>query len=155
MTLGDAMNRRFGIVALAIFVLFFGVTSSTAVAQDVEWTHQINVSVSGTTVQKTSGCDGCDDAGSQSQDQIDSPGGYVDFTVGEANTFWIGGLSNGNSGPSYSGIDYAFRFNGAGGADVLQNGSYKGGDTAYEPGDVFRISIAYGRVKFWRNDTVL
>ena len=33
---------------------------------------------------------------------IDSPGGYVEFTVGEVNTFWIGGLSNGNGGPSYS-----------------------------------------------------
>lgn len=147
--------NRLGIVALAAVIVGGGGITSGANAQDVEWTGLVNVAVSGTTLQKISGCDGCDDAGARSQDQIDSPGGYVEFTVGEANTFWIGGLSNGNSSPSYSGIDYAFRFNGAGGADVLQNGVYKGGDTAYAAGDIFRISVAYGRVQFWRNGTVL
>jgi hypothetical protein len=31
-------------------------------------------------------------------------------------------------------IDFAFRFDGAGSADVLQNGTYIGGDTAYGKG---------------------
>ena len=154
MRIGDATINRSATVALATLILLLGVGRSTAVAQDVEWTGQVNVTVSGTTLQKTSGCDGCDDAGARSLDHIDSPGGYVEFTVGDANAFWLGGLSNGNGSPSYSGIDYAVRFNGAGGADVLENGHYKGGDTSYAAGDIFRIAVAYGRVQFSRNGTV-
>jgi hypothetical protein len=155
MSIGDAMFGRCREVLFAALVLVLPGMTATASAQDVEWTNLVNVSVDGTILQKTGGCDGCDDAGAQSQQQINSPGGYVEFAIGEANTFWIGGLSNGNGGPSYTGIDYAFRFNGAGGADVLQNGQYRGGDTAYAAGDIFRISVAYGRVQFWRNGTLL
>jgi len=155
MVLGGTVPNRIGLVALGALILALPGLAATAAAQDVEWTNLANVSVSGTTLQKTSGCDGCDDGGAQSQQQIDSPGGYVEFTVGETNTFWIGGLSNGNNGPSYGGIDFAFRFNGFGGADVLQNGYYRGGDTSYAPGDVFGIAVAYGRSHASRNGPVV
>jgi len=79
----------------------------------------------------------------------------VQFTVGEANTFWLGGLSNGNEGTGFADIDFAFRFNGAGWADVLENGTYAGGDTPYETGDVFRVAIVGGRVQYFRNGTFL
>ena len=75
----------------------------------------------------------------------------MQFTVGEANTFWLGGLSNGNQGTGFADIDFAFRFNGAGWADVLENGTYAGGDTPYETGDVFRVAIVGGRVQYFRN----
>jgi hypothetical protein len=38
--------------------------------------------------------------------------GYVEFTVGEAGTFWMAGLSHGNQDTRYGDIDFAFRFNG-------------------------------------------
>ena len=53
-------------------------------------------------------------------------------------------------------IDYAFRFNGAGWADVLENGVYQsGGDTPYEPGDVFRVAIFGNKIQYIRNGVVL
>src|SRR5437870_13310482 len=145
MSIGDAVKNRCETVAGSFIVFLFWTAATSAYGQAVQWSGMQNVTLDGTTLQKTSGCDGCDDAGAQSQDQIGSPGGYVEFTVGESDTFWIVGLSNGNGGPSYSGIDYAIRFNGAGGADVLENGHYKGGDTAYAAGGIFRIAVAYGR----------
>src|SRR5882724_7117662 len=126
MSSGGAAKNRCGTVVVRFFVVAFWGVTTAAYGQAVEWTGMVNVNVDGTTLQKTTGCDGCDDAGARSQDEINSPGGYVEFTVGEANAFWMGGLSN-----------------------------YKGGDTAYAAGDIFRIAVAYGRVQISRNASVI
>ena len=123
---------------------------------DVTWTNLVNASVNGTVLQKTNGCDGCDDAGAASQQELTAGDGYVEFTIGEAETFWLAGLSHGNEGTSYAEIDFAFRFNGAGYADVLENGVYQpGGDTTYDAGDVFRIAVVGGRVQYSKNGLYL
>jgi hypothetical protein len=77
--------------------------------------------------------------------------GYVEFSPGEANTFWFAGLSHQNNSTRFSDIDYAFRFNGAGRADVMENGTYQGGDTTYRAGDVFRIAVMNGTVEYSKN----
>src|SRR6476646_2446205 len=64
---------------------------------------------------------------------------------------WMAGLSHGNDDTTYADIDFGFRFNGGGYADVLENGIYAGGDTTYAAGDVFRISIANGHVEYSKN----
>src|SRR5258705_5346354 len=64
----------------------------------------------------------------------------------------MAGLSHGKNDTTYADIDFGFRFNGGGWADVLENGIYAaGGDTPYAAGDVFRIAIANGRVQYSRN----
>jgi hypothetical protein len=120
----------------------------------ITWTNLVNVTVTGTAAQKTTGCDGCQDGGATSQEQLNSDG-YVEFTVGELNTMWMAGLSNGNDDTTYADIDFGFRFNGGGWADVLENGIYAGGDTPYAPGDVFRVAIANGRVQYSVNGRYL
>src|SRR5205085_1315872 len=107
-------------------------------------------------LEKTSGCDGCLDAGASSQDQISTGDGYVEFTVGETDTFWMAGLSHGDDDQTFADVDFGFRFNGGGWADVLENGVYQsGGDTPYAAGDVFRVSIVGGAIVYSRNGTVL
>ena len=123
--------------------------------QNVAWTNIVNATVSSNVLRKTSGWDGVDDAGATSQQELTAGDGYVQFTVGETNTFWLGGLSRGNQGTGYADIDFAFRFNGAGSADVLENGVYAGGDTPYAAGDVFRVSVVGGRVRYSRNGQFL
>jgi len=116
----------------------------------ITWTNLVNGAVSGTVLQKTSGCDGCQDAGATSLEQL-SAEGYVEFTVGELNTLWMAGLSHGDDDTTYSDIDFGFRFNGAGYADILEDGMYAGGDTTYAPGDIFRIAVVNGRVGYSKN----
>jgi hypothetical protein len=129
---------------------------AAAQEQSVVWTNIVNATVTGDVLRKTGGCDGCADAGAASQQVISAGNGYIQFTVGEGNTFWLAGLSSGNPGTSFAEIDYAFRFNGAGGADVWENGVYQsGGDTPYAVGDVFRISVVGGKVQYSRNGTFL
>lgn len=101
----------------------------------------MNAIATGSSLQKTGGCDGCDDAGGASEQQLTAGDGYVEFTVGEMGTFWIAGLSHGNDSTFVNDIDFAFRFNGSGYADVLEGGTYQmGGDTTYAAGDVNRRS---------------
>src|SRR5262249_57107521 len=81
--------------------------------------------------------------------------GYVEFTVGELGTLWMAGLSHGNDDTTYADIDFGFRFNGAGYADVLENGVYAGGDATYVPGDVFRVAVVNGHVQYSKNGQYL
>ena len=133
-------------------VCFWAVVYPTVHAADevVVWTNLVNATVDtgGTILRKSAGCDGCADAGATSQQQLNAGDGYVEFTVGEATTFWMAGLSHGNAGTDWSDIDFAFRFNGIGAADVMENGVYRpGADTSYVAGDVFRVAIVNGRVQ--------
>jgi hypothetical protein len=124
--------------------------------QAVVWTNLVNTTVNGDTLQKTSGCDGCEDGGASSQSGIAQGDGYVEFTVGETNTFWVAGLSQGDSSTAIADIDFAWRFNGAAWADVLESGVYQsGGDTPYAAGDVFRVAVVGGKIQYSRNGTLI
>lgn len=125
-----------------------------AAGTDVTWTNLVNVTVNGTVLQKTGGCDGCDDAGATSEQQLTAGDGYVEFTVGETGTIWLAGLSHGNDGTGYTDIDFAFSFNGAGSAEMRENGIYQS-ETTYAPGDIFRVAVVAGRVQYSKNGTLL
>jgi hypothetical protein len=140
------------VIFAAIFLSIF--TSPSRAQTSITWTNLVNATVNAAVVQKTAGCDGCQDAGSTSVEQL-STDGYVEFTVGELNTMWLAGLSHGDDDTTYADIDFGFRFNGAGYADILENGIYAGGDTTYAAGDVFRVSIANGRVEYSQNGRYL
>src|SRR5262245_1759957 len=143
-----------GTLAAGVLVRSFGTVY--AADRQVEWTNQVNVTARGNTLQKTGGCQGCDDAGAVSRQVIRAGDGYVEFTVGEGNTFWLAGLNHADESTRFNDIDFAFRFNGAGQADVMENGVYQaGGDTTYVAGDVFRIAIVGGKVQYSKNGRVL
>jgi hypothetical protein len=125
-----------------------------AAGTNVTWTNLVNATVNGTVLQKTGGCDGCDDAGATSQQELASGDGYVEFTVGETGTIWLAGLSHGNDGTSFGDIDFAFSFNGAGSAEIRENGIYQS-ETTYAAGDLFRVAVSSGRVQYSRNGTLL
>jgi hypothetical protein len=141
--------------ALAALTVGAVVVGSLGVAkaaeQRVEWTNLANVAVHGNGLQKTNGCNGCDDATAVSREMIRSGDGYVEFTVGEPYTFWLAGLSLSDGNVRFNTIDFALRFNGNDTADVMENGQYQGGDSYYQPGDRFRIAVVGGRVRYMQN----
>jgi hypothetical protein len=141
-----------GVFCVATYLFL---AAADVAAQNVVWVNGRNATVVGDVLQKTSGCDGCDDGGAVSQQDITAGDGYVEFTMGETTTFLLAGLSHGDEGTSYDDIDFAFRFNGAGWADALENGVYTGGDTPYAVGDVFRVAVVNGKVQYSRNGVVL
>ena len=151
-----AMSRVGGLCGAATgFVMVFALAGAGAAERFVNWANPVNVTVFGDRLEKTGGCQGCEDAGAVSRQMIRSGDGYVEFTVGETNTFWLAGLGHQDNSTRYDDIEFAFRFNGAGRADVMENGAYRGGDTPYVAGDVFRVAVVGGRVQYARNGRVL
>jgi hypothetical protein len=123
--------------------------------QAVTWTGSQNVAVHGSSLAKSGGCHGCDDAGAISQQAIRSGDGFAEFTVGEDWSFYVGGLSRRSDGTGFGDIDFAIRLNGNGMADVVENGQYVGGDTPYRANDVFRIEVLNGRVRYLKNGQLM
>jgi hypothetical protein len=150
-----AIGRRAS-AAIVSMGIALSVVATRASDQAVTWTDMVNVTAGGDVLQKTAGCDGCEDAGAASQSAIAQGDGYIEFTVGETDTFWVGGLSHADGDTTIADIDFAFRFNGAGWADVLESGIYQpGGDTPYAAGDVFRVAVVGGKIQYSRNGTLL
>src|SRR5205823_10733601 len=68
----------------------------------VTWTNAVNVTVTGNTIQKTSGAGSTWDAGAVSSQAIVSGDGYVQATVDVTGTYRMFGLSNGDTNQSYT-----------------------------------------------------
>src|SRR5688572_17170249 len=147
----NTVYRAVILVAAACFGLTSYTYRANAQSTEVAWGNIVNATATGATLQKTSGCDGCDDAGASSQQNL-SADGFVEFTIGEIGTFWVAGLNHSDDTTFINDIDFAFRFNGSGYADVLESGAYQtGGDTTYVAGDVFRIAVVNSRVHYSKN----
>lgn len=67
----------------------------------------MNVTATANSINKTSGCDGCQDAGATSTQQIVAGDGYVEFTASETTTIRGIGLGVGNTDTSMADIDFA------------------------------------------------
>jgi hypothetical protein len=141
-------------VAAGAAALMIASLAAVRAAERVDWMNTANVAVRGNGVQKTGGCEGCDDAVATSRQTV-TENGYVEFTVGESYTFWMAGLDRRPGSGRWNDIDYAFRFNGNDSADVMERGNYRGGDTYYQAGDRFRIAVVDGRVRYIHNGTTV
>lgn len=127
--------------------------SSSSSTQNVTWTNVTNAAASGNSLQKTSNCDGCSDSGATSVQQISSGNGYLQFTASETTTNRAIGLSNGNSNTTRADIDFAVMlWNVNGGiVEIFEDDVYKASAGAFRPGDVFRIAVESGVVKYYKN----
>ena len=103
-------------------------------------------------MQKNSGRDDSADAGGRSQQALTSGDGYLQFTAQETNKLRFCGLARNPAVPDYAGIDFAIKLTDYGIAEVREGNVYKW-EVAYAGGDVFRISIEGGVVKYYKNGT--
>ncbi len=118
----------------------------------VVWTSLVNATANGGSLQKAGGCDGCDDAGAVSQQQIAAGDGAVSFTGTETSTLRYVGLSHGNTDTQTTDIDFAIRL-GQGYAEVRENNVYRA-DTSFAAGDLFKVAVEGGIVKYSKNGVV-
>ncbi|MGE5624327.1 MAG: LamG-like jellyroll fold domain-containing protein [Bacillota bacterium] len=127
--------------------------ASFPLVMPVAWTNLVNLTANGGSLTKTGGCDGCEDATANSQQQIAlGASGYFEFTASETNTLRYAGLTSTSSGPGSSNIGYAIRLQ-SGDAAVYEGGIYKT-DVSFSSGDVFRIAVGAGVVNYYKNGTV-
>ena len=112
------------------------------------WMGLINVTDSGNSLQKTSGCSGCPDASAVSEQQ----GTALQFTASETGTLRFIGLGSGSIGAQPGDISFALRLQG-GTAEVREWGAYKA-ETSFATGDVLKITADSGGVKYSKNGAV-
>lgn len=130
----------------------FTTAPASAGPAQVVWTNPVNVTVTGNSLQKTSGCDGCFDAGAFSQQQIHSGDGYAEFTATETTLLRVAGLTHSFNVTTWHTIDFGIRLQ-SGTAEVRENGLWRA-DTPFVAGDVFRITVTSGVVRYSKNGVV-
>ena len=119
----------------------------------VAWAGLVNLTANSGSLQKTGGCDGCEDATTHSQQQIAlGASGYLEFAVSETNTLRSVGLANVNSGIGMANMDFALRLQ-SGDVEVREKGVYKA-DASFVSGDLFRIAVNAGVVSYYKNGTL-
>lgn len=128
-------------------------------SQNVVWSNTVNATATGNSLQKTSGCGTCGDAGGVSEQQIASATGAVELSpavpAGSSLALYAGLGANPATPPAAASIDYAFSFWGTGGWDIRELGVYKTEGT-FVAGDVFKIAVEAGSVvRYYKNGTLV
>jgi len=118
----------------------------------VTWTNLVNTTASGNSVTKSSGCDGCSDAGAISQQRITGGDAYTEFTASAVGPLRVAGLTQSFAVSSPGTIAFGIRFQGTI-AEVREGGAYRA-DTSFAAADVFRVSVQSGVVRYSKNGTV-
>ena len=118
----------------------------------VTWSNPVNVTAVGNSLRKTSGCDGCNDAGAAAQQRITAPSGYAQFTAGATGPLRVAGLTPSFSVTNPGTIAFGIRLQGNI-AEVRESGVYRR-DVTFAAGDVFRIRVQAGVVSYSKNGTV-
>lgn len=117
----------------------------------IKFVNKTNVSVSGNTVTKNYG-GGSVDAGASSAVKVYN-NGYAETTIIENDKGRYFGLSSSDPDVNVNSLQYAFYFRPDHSAEIYQSGSKVSGTSAYnyQTGDVFRIAIEDGVVKYYQN----
>ncbi|MFM7016671.1 MAG: LamG-like jellyroll fold domain-containing protein [Bacteroidota bacterium] len=94
------------------------------------------------------------DAGAISLNKV-SNNGFMEFTASETNKARMVGLSATYASSSYTTIQYAIYLQSNATIGIYESGTSRGTFGAYATGDVLRVAIESGVVKYYRNGTLL
>jgi hypothetical protein len=121
--------------------------------QDVTWINLVNAVATGSSIKKTTGCNGCADSGGASQQTIQGTGS-LEFTASETTSQRFVGFGTATTGQQATGIRFAFNLRPGGVADIREHATYRA-TTRFVPGDVLRISVDNGDVTYRKNGALI
>lgn len=124
--------------------------AASFVREAVTWTRLVGASANGATLTRNSDYTGLF-AGASSIQLIKASGGYVEFTATGNLIERYCGLSNGDSDQSPQDIDFALKLGTGRDFYVIELGGQPRYIADYTDGDLFRIAVESGAVKFYRN----
>jgi glucose/arabinose dehydrogenase/PKD repeat protein len=119
----------------------------------VVWTNLVQASASGSTLTKTGG-NLAYDAGAVSTASIPSGDGYLEFTASTLGYMGVG-LGVGDSSQHYGDLDFAIFTRASGSFSIMERGYVLPVGGTCAAGDVFRVEIVGGLVRYRRNGSVL
>jgi hypothetical protein len=143
-----------GLSAVAISGSWVTPPLLSAGGEPVGWKDAVGVLVWGNTVTKSSSA-GWGNAGAAATRFLPFGDGYVEFQATEADTRRILGLSKGDSNLGLADIDFGLYLNLDGRVFIYEKGVSRGAFGTYAPGDVFRVSVEGGFVRYRRNGVLL
>jgi hypothetical protein len=117
--------------------------------QPVTWTGVRHCTVTGSSLEKTSGTDKVEDAGAVSVQQVASGPVSVRFRVAETSKFRFLGLSSAATWTGAAGMDHSFRLQ-AGAGEVYENNQWRHTGPVVG-GDLLTIAVEAGVVRYYRN----
>jgi hypothetical protein len=120
----------------------------------VAWIELVNVTATGNSLRKSSGCDGCADAGAASKQALLSGTGALEFTASETTTLRYVGLTRASGGTAASAIRFAFALQANGIAEIRESGAYRA-DTPFAPGDILKIGVESEVVRYYKNGQLI
>ena len=129
------------------------VTVANGQPTDVTWINLVKAMVTGTTLRKIAGCNGCPDAGGASKQTVKGTGSLELVDVENTALRYVG-LGAGTLGYRSNEIRYAFAFRPGGVVEIREHATYRA-EMRVAPGDVLRITISNGVAKYWKNGTML
>lgn len=130
---------------------FTFVTGRPLMGTPVGWAKLRGVTVVGTVLKKVAGCEGCRSS-AVSQQAITSGDGYVEFVAAEFGLRrWVGLMSSWKT-VTTDNIDFNIMLGGE--AAIFERGVFKM-DLVYKPGDVFRIALSGGIVRYYKNGLLI
>jgi hypothetical protein len=98
--------------------------------------------------------DGTNNGGAISVRQIREGDGYVQFTTLESNRTKTAGLSLADPDQREATIRWGIRLTAARQVQVVELGALRGTFGLYNPGDVFRVAVVGGQIRYSKNGTV-
>jgi len=141
------------VVVLTVVSTLVGPSRANA-ADPVQWVNVVYATPSGSNIQKAGGCGTCADAGATSSQAIVSGDGAVQFAPVAGARLYAGLGTDTTASTDPALIDFAFSFWPDGGWDVREKDVYKT-DGHFISGDVFRIAIVAGSVKYYQNGVLV
>jgi alpha-tubulin suppressor-like RCC1 family protein len=126
-----------------------GATLTNVRIGNLVWTDAAGVSIAGQSLTKT-GAAGWT-SGAASTNTIESGDGFVQFTATETDKNRAAGLGNGNTDAGLADIDFGIVLRSDGYVEVSESGTSRGTFAAYLSGDVFRVEVSGGTVRYYQN----
>jgi hypothetical protein len=123
--------------------------------EDVKWDvfSAVNVEGTGNSAVKIQG-NGNWNAGISSLNTV-SDNGYLEFTATETDRRRMIGLSGSDDNVNFNSIDFAIYLRNNGTLSIYEAGTNRGNFGSYNTGDLFRISVEEGSVRYYQNNELL
>ncbi len=116
------------------------------------WSVLSNATANAKGIYRAGGCDGCNAGGISSQQISAASGGSFRFTASHGPTRYAG-LTAGDS-LGFAQLAYAIGVDKTNTVEIYESGIYRAG-VPFSDGDLFKISIESGFVKYYRNGSVV
>lgn len=131
-----------------------GALSPSPTGADVAWTNQVNTTTAATTIRKTTGVTGVEDAGATSKQSIASGNAVLSIKIDEVsrNKGYVG-LSRSPAWQGSQNIDFAFSIDRAT-ASIKERGVDRGTLPTLSVNDVLTVEVADGVAQYYRNGTL-